>query len=571
MAKVKEKMRMGAVKKITLIVAIANKMIDELGLTRIINERVEWDETHWRVSPGGLAKALVLSTFTDMRAPLTHIQDRLYDFDLSYLIGPEAGPHGANSFNVGRALERIGESDCSGMYETMALTALTEYEMPVTRMNSDTTTVSFYGEYDMEKMNLTAEEKEEILRIEKGYNKDGRPKCKQILVGQVTNEHGLPLISRAMGGATSDVEWNSKALDHLDEMQEKGFKSGIYVADCKLVTEGLISRMHGSENRVQFVSRCPASFENKLESRTIERAYASGGWEDVGQVGGGKHASAYRCVSFIETVCGSPARLLVAESSALAKKAWQSLDKERAKLGPLISCLEKKKFACRADAEKEYARFLAQKEMKLFGCAEEITETIEQKWPRGRRGKDTRPAIVPTYQVRIKEVGRDPEACRQYLQNKSCLVIISNVIDESVTNRELLETYKGQHVVENSFRQLKSPNLASVIYLKNPKRIGALTMLLTFSLLIRALIQYRLRDGLQKHAEQNPGVPIYAGWGGRELKNPTFKLLYEHSANCYYEREGRGEYLFEWPFSETRMYVEPLLALMGISVKTLLL
>ena len=570
MANIVETMRIRSKKKITLILAIASKIIDKLGLVKIIDERVDWDKSHWGISPGNLAKALVLSTFTDIRAPLTHIQDRLYDFDLPYLIGPEANMQSVNSFNVGRALERIGESGPDSIYETMALTTLTEYEIPVRRMNSDTTTLSFYGEYDVEKMNLTAEEKEEVLRIEKGYNKDGRPQSKQVLVGQVTNEHGLPLINKVMDGATSDVEWNKKALDHLDEMQKKGFKSGIYVADCKLVTEGLISRMHNSENRIQFVSRCPANFENKLESRIIERAYASGDWEGIGPIGGGKDASSYRCVSFIESVCGTPTRLLAAESSALAAKAEQTLDKEKMKLEPLISGLEKKKFACRADAEKEYGRFLAQKELKLFDCIKDITETIEEKWPRGRRGNNTRPAVVTTYQIRIKEVVRNPEACRRYLQNKSCFVVISNVIDENVANRELLEAYKGQHVVENSFRQLKSPNLASVVYLKNPKRIAALTMLLTFSLLIRALIQYRLRDGLQKHIEQNPDVPIYAGWGGRELKNPTFKLLYEHSANCYYERERQGEYLFEWPFSETRRYVEQLLALMGISVATLL-
>jgi hypothetical protein len=154
--------------------------------------------------------------------------------------------------------------------------------------------------------------------------------------------------------------------------------------------------------------------------------------------------------------------------------------------------------------------------------------------------------------------------------NESCIVLISNITDETVTDRTLLETYKGQHVVENSFRQLKGPNMASVIYLKNPKRIQALTMLFSFSLLIRALIQYRLRDGLKKHEAENPDVPIRAGWNGRPLKNPTFKLLYEQSINCYYERDGHNEYSFIWPHMEAQRIVESLLDLMGLSVSTLL-
>ena len=90
-------------------------MIDKLGLTRIIDERVEWDKSHWGISPGKLAKAFVLSTLTDIRTPLTHIQDRLYPLDLTYLIGNETNNHSINSFSVGRALERIGESDYNGI------------------------------------------------------------------------------------------------------------------------------------------------------------------------------------------------------------------------------------------------------------------------------------------------------------------------------------------------------------------------------------------------------------------------------------------------------------------------
>lgn len=76
-----------------------------------------------------------------------------------------------------------------------------------------------------------------------------------------------------------------------------------------------------------------------------------------------------------------------------------------------------------------------------------------------------------------------------------CIVLISNVGEEVSGKRELLQTYKGQQVVEISFRELKSPSMASVIYLKNPERIQTLSMLLSFALLVRAIIQYRMRRG----------------------------------------------------------------------------
>jgi hypothetical protein len=200
----------------------------------------------------------------------------------------------------------------------------------------------------------------------------------------------------------------------------------------------------------------------------------------------------------------------------------------------------------------------------------EIVEDVKEKWPKGRRSASTRPTIVKTFKIRVKQVGWNEAVKRQYICRESCFVIISNITDKATSDHELLKIYKGQHVVENSFRLLKGPNLASVIYLKNEKRIQALTTLLSLSLLIRAIIQYRMRDGLKKHEEEKPNQPIYAGWAGRPLKAPTFKLLFEHSINCYYEREQSGEYSFTWIYPETRNLVEPLLSLMGLSVVSIM-
>ena len=109
--------------------------------------------------------------------------------------------------------------------------------------------------------------------------------------------------------------------------------------------------------------------------------------------------------------------------------------------------------------------------------------------------------------------------------------------------------------------------MASVIYLKNPKRIKALSMLLSLSLLIRAVIQYRMREGLKEYKRENPDIKLRAGWGGRALENPTYRLLYEHSVNCYFEKEDAGIYSYAWSSAETRERVETLLNLMKITLE----
>ena len=79
-----------------------------------------------------------------------------------------------------------------------------------------------------------------------------------------------------------------------------------------------------------------------------------------------------------------------------------------------------------------------------------------------------------------------------------------------------------------------------------------------------------MREGLKEFNEENPGVKLRAGWGGRTLEKPTYKLLHEHSVNCYFEREEAGVYSYAWSSSETRERVETLLKLMKITLNDLI-
>lgn len=555
-------------KVLPLVLTLANSIIKKLGMVELINRSVEWDPDHWEVTPGDLAKLIVLSTFFDIRTPLTHLADRFEGIDLDFFISAQSKSCGVNSFNAGRALERIGHSDYGKIYETLALSAIKQADIPTQRLHADTTTISFYGEYDIDLSHLTREEQEEYLEIERGYNKDGRPQCKQVVVGQIVNEEGMPISSRTMDGSTSDVDWNVQAVGYLKQLQAKGFVYGIFAADSKLVTHELVSSMNQEDSRVTFVSRCPSNFEGKLEERQIQRAYEADNWEDMGQFHEGKKAAVYRVQSFREEVCGSPMRLLVLESSSLKEKARETLEKKKEGLGPAIKALEKKVFRCEADAGEERKRFDQEKGMKQFTCVCQIEKKRIEKWPRGRRGADTKPKIEESFHIHVIGIEEREEECERFLRKESCIMLISNA-PEKYSDRELLETYKGQQVVENSFRELKSPRLASVIYLKKPERVEALGMLLTFSLLIRAIIQYRLREGLREYKEREPEGELRVGWGNSVLKTPTYRLLYEHSINCYFEKEALGEYSFAWPTVETKERVSVLLNLYGIELEEL--
>lgn len=173
---------------------------------------------------------------------------------------------------------------------------------------------------------------------------------------------------------------------------------------------------------------------------------------------------------------------------------------------------------CQADAEEEQKRVEKLPCTKLYQCSWIVEKETKEKWPRGRRKAGAVPKIEERYRLRAEAISQKEKEAEYDLRKNSCIVLISNVGEEVAGNRKLLQTYKGQQVVENSFRELKSPSMASVIYLKNPERIQALSMLLSFVLLVRAIIQYRMRERLKKFKEKHPGEVLRAGWGGRNLE-----------------------------------------------------
>jgi hypothetical protein len=78
------------------------------------------------------------------------LEDRLEGIDTEFFLEDSDKSAFVNESNVGEALDRIREADYDGIYSTIALSAFRQYEIPLTRMHSDTTTVSFYGKYDPE-------------------------------------------------------------------------------------------------------------------------------------------------------------------------------------------------------------------------------------------------------------------------------------------------------------------------------------------------------------------------------------------------------------------------------------
>ena len=86
----------------------------------------------------------------------------------------------------------------------------------------------------------------------------------------------------------------------------------------------------------------------------------------------------------------------------------------------------------------------------------------------------------------------------------------------------MLNEYKQQQKVEGGFRFLKDPwFMVDSIFLKSPKRIEALMMVMTLTLMVYNVAQHKLREALKI---QNETVPNQLN---KPIQNPTMRWIFQ--------------------------------------------
>ena len=527
--------------ELQMILAMANEVLRGIGFRDRIDQSVRWEEKQCDVTPGNLASALILTMFFDKRPPLWRVDEwyAAMNTDTCALFGEEAKWNKLNDDALGRMLDKLYEAGLGNLFMQICTQAIAKYDIAYKRIHGDTTTISFYGEYETD---LPIEdENTKVVRVVPGYNKDHRPECKQVVVGKMVTEQGIPLGMATMNGNTSDVEWNGKALDMISEIHSRGLQQGVYVADAKLVTQKLFERLTDPERPIRFVSRVPANFAEKLAWRTQEKAYAQDAWEALGQLGGGKRASFYHAQSFEMQVHGKAVRVLAVRSSAGSERWEHKLERHRQEMEKAITQVSAKEFACQADAQKEYERFHKSVRGNPYTTSVHYLCQQREKRPVGRPGVKAPkpPVILERWSIEITNAGLDALRTETLRQREESFVLITNCTE--LDNGQILRAYKEQQVVEVDFRYLKDPSVGSAILLKTPQRIEALLMLMHVALLVSSLLQFRLRKGRKAWSKPVPKI----GWNGAlMMEAPTTYYLECKVAGSFFRavRGSPGDY-----------------------------
>ena len=487
---------------ITIVVAI---FLDRLNFVSFINSVIHWDEKQWRVSPGNLAKAIVLTPFISIgsRIPLYSIYENFQSVNMSLLFEDHVKPEWLTRDAFACLLDRVYEAGCEKLFSNIALKVYSVFNIPFKSIfHGDTTTITLYGEYEKDGTNS------EAANPACGFSKNGKPNLKQVLVGMVTDAFGIPLCITVRDGNQNDSKWNNAIIDSLADLLKTTTSGITYIADSKLTTAPNITKLIG--HAFKFITICPANFEKKLAERVIRAAYQRGEWTSIGTYREPRtiKLAQYEVQEFLESACGKICRLLVFRSSETKKVATKALDKEKTAVMTSITNSTLKEFSCQADAIKEITAL--EKSLKNRVWTAEFTlvtkEIATEKRARGRPSKNAKPVTTATiWRIQASDLVIRQEKYNLFLWQNESFVLFTNVMGENVSAIEILRLYKEQKTVEDNFSVLKQPAMVDTIFLHLPRRIVALITLLSFALLIQVIIRILIQRNLEA-MEKKPGI-----------------------------------------------------------------
>ena len=476
-------------------------IVDEIGLVQEIDQKLG---THPQehVSLGQVVKAMILNGLGFLSAPLYLFGEFFTGKATEHLLGAGIKPQHLNDDRLGRVLDKLFEAGLTELFVGVASKAAQRFGVCTQSVHLDSTSFHLHGKYG------TGDESgPEEIRITHGYSRDHRPDLKQFVVDLMSAKGGgIPLFLRVADGNEADQSVFSALLTDFRQRMDL---DALFVADSALYRAQSLASL----GKLRWLCRVPLTIKRarRVLAEAPQEAFVRSPIHE-----------GYRLYETKSDYAGVPQRWLVVESEQLQKAAGERLERRllrrERELGRELSRFVRETFACRADARKATEAFAAEH----LGNHHRLTDTeIIEVVRYGRRGRPAKGAEPKEVRYRIKaELERDQAAIAEDLKHSGRYILATNVL--KLKGDELLTEYKGRQSVERGFRFLKEPLFfASSVFVKSPRRVAAIAMVMGLCLLVYALGERSLRRALEES-----GASI-RHQTGKPTQKPTLRWVFQ--------------------------------------------
>jgi transposase len=475
-------------------------IVDEIGLVEEINRQLGTDPRE-HVSCGQVLKAMILNGLGFVSAPLYLFEEFFTGKATEHLIAPGVKPEHLNDDRLGRVLDKLFEAELTKVFVGVAMRAAARFGISANSVHLDATSLHVHGEY------AEGEGEPAAIRLTHGYSRDHRPDLKQFVVDLMcTGEGGIPLFLRVADGNEADQAAFAGLIRRFEAQLNL---EALFVADSALYGAEHLSTL----SRLRWLCRVPATLTEakRLLSEVPEEAFAESG-----------AVEAYRLYETKSDYGGVSQRWLVVENEARRRSERARLERRLRRLDreaeKELKRLGHRTFSCEEDARQAAEAFAAK--LKYHRLTELKVISLAKYEKPGRPAKGTEPRRL--YRIEGKPQ-RDGAAIYQVRRRAGRYILATNLLDrQEISGDELLTEYKDQHSVERGFRFLKDPLFfTSSVFLKSPRRVAALAMVMGLCLLVYALGERMLRRVLEES-----GAEI-RHQTGKPTDRPTLRWVFQ--------------------------------------------
>lgn len=530
------------------------QVIDELAILEVIEDHCPEHALN-RVSDAECTLALLVNVLCG-RPALYRMDEWTAKLDVDVIFGTGIDPAAFNDTRLGVALDHLDAAGTDNILADVAHRYLLQDRAPFT-VHHDTTTAVLYGAYELE-----VAPGDPVPA--KGRSKDRKPDLKQLVYGlSLHGSQAIPLVATVMDGNTSDT---AVARDHLKQVVEllPDEREVTFVGDSKIVDKRTIGRILREGFHV--ISLLPKTF--KVRHEVVEEAFAAhadpASWPLLAQTKPRRKADPakeYRGLSFerplnvlLETAGGEegpasaePMRLLVVASDSLREQFERQFPKkvEKAEKGLVkrVNQLNGAGFSCEADARRAADELAALVPLHRVNVSVESSEERVKRAGPGRPRKDEVEKTRTVWHLDVS-VELDEDKVEAARRRASCFVLVSDWAEDAWSDADLLAEYRQQHLIEGhtGFRWLKGPAAVAPVFLKTPRRIRAMGLVLILALMVRNYIQAKMRREMESRGEVLPHP-----FTKKPEPRLTTEMAFEHFGGLLTQVVQLGEHIRRMP------------------------
>lgn len=519
---------------------LINHFLHRIGLPTLLG-RLNADEPYRGPTPAQCLGVLLRNLILD-RGPVYSLGDwgAPYQDDLLGLANGDAAH--LNDDRVGRALDRLFDADRASLQTQLVVRVVREFHLDLSQFHNDSTTLTLQGKYAKATSGL--QRGKPTLKAARGHSKDHRPDLKQLLwCLTVTADGAVPIHYKAYDGNTNDSPTHWETWASVQAL--RGSSDFLYVADSKGSASDFLQHVHAQGGR--FIVVLPrtrnedAAFRDWIQTHepaweVVAAAQEPG--DDVWMAVEAPTPSAegFRVV-WVRSLHNAERDRRVRHQ--LVQRAVDRLqDLDRRLQSPRTKIRAREAVVRAAEGAVGGAQAWVSYEIN-----QEDVGAFKQAGP-GRPGKGTQYRRVA--RARFRVVAHTDEARLAYdAKSDGAFPLITNTKPPEYGLVRVFQAYKYQPYLEKRHEQLKTVYEAAPFYLKNITRIEALLFLYFAAMIVQALIERGVRQGMQREGIKS--LPLYSE--GRPCEAPTtdkvlavFDPVQVHRLN-----EGGKEVKTFWP------------------------